>query len=93
MPGFDPEATAPVRRPAASSRPAGPTQADAARPVPNEQARPAAGTPPEEGRPARDDRPVLPDITTDERDVGWGDLPEPGDDDRYLREIPPHHGG
>jgi hypothetical protein len=35
---------------------------------------------------------VLPDVTTDERDLGWGELPEPGDDDRYLREVPPHHG-
>ena len=91
MPGFDPEATAPVRRPAAGPCPAGPTQAGAARPAP-EEARPAdPATPPEEAR--RPDRPVLPDITTDERDVGWGDLPEPGDDDRYLREVPPHHGG
>jgi hypothetical protein len=36
---------------------------------------------------------VLPDITTDERDLGWGELPESSDDDRYLREVPPHHGG
>jgi hypothetical protein len=35
---------------------------------------------------------VLPDVTTDERDLGWGELPEPSDDDRYLREVPPHHG-
>ena len=34
---------------------------------------------------------VLPDITTDERDIGWGDLPEPSDDDRYLRDVPPPH--
>ena len=36
--------------------------------------------------------PVLPDTTRDERDVGWGDAPEPDDDDRLLREVPPHHG-
>jgi len=36
---------------------------------------------------------VLPDTTSDERDVGWGDLPEPDDDERLLREVPPHHGG
>jgi hypothetical protein len=38
-----------------------------------------------------DDR-LLPDITTDERDIGWGDMPDL-DDDHYLREVPPHHGG
>jgi len=37
--------------------------------------------------------PVLPDTTSDERDLGWGDLPEPDDDERLLREVPPHHGG
>ncbi len=41
-------------------------------------------------RPSTD--PVLPDITRDEQDVGWGDRPEPDDDERLLRELPPHHG-
>jgi hypothetical protein len=41
-------------------------------------------------RPSTDS--VLPDITSDEQDVGWGDLPEPDDDERLLREVPPHHG-
>lgn len=38
---------------------------------------------------------VLPDVSTDETDIGWGDLPdEPGgDDERILREVPPHHVG
>jgi hypothetical protein len=35
---------------------------------------------------------VLPDVTEDERDLGWGDATDPDDDDRYLREVPPHHG-
>jgi hypothetical protein len=35
---------------------------------------------------------VLPDVTDDERDVGWGDVPEPDGDERLLREVPPHHG-
>ena len=26
----------------------------------------------------------------DETDLGWGDQPEPEDDDRYLRDRPPH---
>jgi hypothetical protein len=38
------------------------------------------------------DAPLLPDVTDDERDVGWGDEPEPDDDERLLREVPPHHG-
>lgn len=36
--------------------------------------------------------PLLPDTTRDERDVGWGDAPERDDDERLLREVPPHHG-
>jgi hypothetical protein len=36
--------------------------------------------------------PVLPDVTSDEQDIGWGDRPEPDDDERLLREVPPHHG-
>lgn len=38
---------------------------------------------------------VLPNVSTDETDIGWGDLPdEPGgDDERILREVPPHHVG
>jgi hypothetical protein len=53
-------------------------------------------------RPGRrdDDRPVLPDITDDERPIGWGDeLSEDRDDadagrdeQWYRRERPPHHG-
>lgn len=35
--------------------------------------------------------PVLPDTTRDERDVGWGEVPERDDDERLLREVPPHH--
>jgi hypothetical protein len=39
------------------------------------------------------DAPVLPDITTDERSVGWGDDPEEQERDGewYRRERPPHH--
>jgi hypothetical protein len=113
MPGFDPEATAPVRRPAVHHHPDGPTHAAASsdtpaasRHAPRSAGKPAgdpadpppAGSPsPAAERPVLPDvtteRPVLPDVTTDERDIGWGELPEPGDDDRYLREVPPHHGG
>jgi hypothetical protein len=39
----------------------------------------------------RADRPVLPDVSQDELDVGWGDAPSERDDDWYRRERPPHH--
>jgi hypothetical protein len=34
---------------------------------------------------------VLPDVTTDEDDVGWGEQPAYDDDQRLLDERPPHH--
>jgi hypothetical protein len=39
------------------------------------------------------DAPVLPDITTDERSVGWGDdlAEQERDGEWYWRERPPHH--
>lgn len=48
-------------------------------------------------RPRRGDagsrRPLLPSVTSDETGVGWGDWREEQDDDeRFLREVPPHHG-
>jgi hypothetical protein len=55
---------------------------------------------PHHGRPApprpgtsrdKDDEPVLPDVSRDETDVGWGDEPGRRDDDWYRRERPPHH--
>ncbi|GAB2455208.1 hypothetical protein [Jatrophihabitans fulvus] len=48
-------------------------------------------------RDTRDDDPVLPDVTEDERDRGWGDDLHRGGDggDRdaewYRRQRPPHH--
>ena len=38
-----------------------------------------------------DDQPVLPNMTRDERDVGWGDERAERDEDWYRRERPPHH--
>lgn len=35
---------------------------------------------------------VLPATTSDEQDIGWGEIPELDDDDRLRREVPPHHG-
>jgi hypothetical protein len=34
---------------------------------------------------------VLPNTTTDEGDIGWGDAPPEYSDDWYLTERPPHH--
>lgn len=64
-------------------------QGSTSAPAPPPDGPPASGS---DDRPATDDRPVLPDVTADERDLGWGESPEPDDDDRYLREVPPHHG-
>jgi hypothetical protein len=48
------------------------------------------------------EEPVLPDTTSDESDLGWGDDPggtssgsgqgDPDDLERFLRDVPPHHG-
>ncbi len=41
-----------------------------------------------------DDRPVLPDQTDDDTDIGWGEHPNDTDGDdtqRLLDEKPPHH--
>ncbi len=49
---------------------------------------------PERQRPEPEaDDPVLPDRTTDETDVGWGDEQPFADDDvrRLLDDVPPHH--
>jgi hypothetical protein len=42
----------------------------------------------------RDERPVLPETTDDESDVGWGERPDDDDADdvkRFIDEKPPHH--
>jgi len=54
------------------------------------------GPPARPARPGRrdveKDQPVLPDVSRDETDVGWGDDPRERDADWYRRERPPHHG-
>lgn len=42
---------------------------------------------------AENDGPVLPDVTTDESGHGWGERLDDDDDERFLRELPPHHLG
>jgi len=41
-------------------------------------------------RDALDSRPLLPDRSVDETDVGWGERPQDNDRDRLLRDRPPH---
>jgi hypothetical protein len=38
-----------------------------------------------------DEGPVLPTVSRDEQDVGWGDEPRERDAEWYERERPPHH--
>ena len=62
---------------------------------------PPGEQPPATRRPAQrgpEDEPVLPRRGHDESGPGWGDRPEDAhddanDDERYLRERPPHHEG
>ncbi len=42
------------------------------------------------GRPDPDDGPVLPDQSREDTDAGWGEHPEPDDDERLRRDRPPH---
>ncbi|TCM47633.1 hypothetical protein EV644_11632 [Kribbella orskensis] len=42
--------------------------------------------------PYEDDEPLLPDQTSDDDPRGWGERGSDNDDDeRILREVPPHH--
>jgi hypothetical protein len=47
--------------------------------------------PSEPAKPVGRDEPVLPEVSRDELDVGWGDEPSERGDDWYRRERPPHH--
>jgi hypothetical protein len=85
VPGPDPDA---VSHPA-SDPPPPPAPHPASDPPPPPAPHPVR---PRIARRPPSDRPLLPDITDDERDVGWGDAPAPDEDERLLREVPPHHG-
>jgi hypothetical protein len=39
-----------------------------------------------------DDKPVLPVKGQEDTDTGWGEQPEPDDEDRLQRDRPPHWG-
>jgi hypothetical protein len=52
---------------------------------------PPKQTPPADPPPDPDRRPVLPQRGGDEADTGWGERPEPDDDERLRQERPPHY--
>lgn len=63
--------------------------ADGGETLPTDESQAAPGTP----RPLRaDDSHVLPSRSSDDLDVGWGDRPGGDDDERFLRDVPPHWG-
>jgi hypothetical protein len=41
-------------------------------------------------RDGKDDKPVLPGQSVDETSVGWGEAPEPDDEERLRQDRPPH---
>lgn len=57
--------------------------------VPEERKQPTGSGQPKQRAP--DSRPVLPERSTDETDAGWGERPEPDDDERLRQERPPHY--
>jgi hypothetical protein len=54
-------------------------------PTNSEPLPPAGRRPPEP-----DDEPVLPAQSREDTDAGWGEQPEPDDEDRLRRDRPPH---
>jgi hypothetical protein len=42
------------------------------------------------GNAGKDDKPLLPEQSKDETGIGWGEAPEPDDDERLRQERPPH---
>ncbi len=50
----------------------------------------APDLPAQAGPSDQDGQPVLPVRSLDDTDIGWGEQPEPDDDERLYRERPPH---
>jgi hypothetical protein len=42
------------------------------------------------GKNDQDDKPLLPEQSRDESGIGWGEAPEPDDEERLRQERPPH---
>lgn len=58
-------------------------------PSPAPQPRDAAPAPAPAARPV-DDTPLIPGRSADDSDAGWGDDRSDSNDDRLLRDVPPH---
>jgi hypothetical protein len=58
---------------------------------PEQEERTPPADPADAARPAPDPRPVLPQRGSDETDAGWGERPEPDDDERLRQDRPPHY--
>jgi len=52
--------------------------------------RPRDADPETPQQPATDDSPVIPERSRDDSDEGWGGGRDAEDDERFLRERPPH---
>lgn len=66
-------------------------------PAPTEQAVPARrprarrrATAPQTGAGRDGTVPVLPGRSVDDTDAGWGERPADDEDERFLRDVPPH---
>ena len=42
------------------------------------------------GKNDHDDKPLLPEQSQDESGIGWGEAPEPDDEERLRQDRPPH---
>jgi hypothetical protein len=50
---------------------------------------PSDGVPRRPHHPAPD-APLIPTRSSDDSDTGWGERPDDANDDRLLRDVPPH---
>ncbi|GEA89746.1 hypothetical protein CCE01nite_36950 [Cellulomonas cellasea] len=57
--------------------------------APPSPARPVGDAPRAPVRPVRD-APLIPTRSADDSDAGWGERADDGNDDRLLRDVPPH---
>lgn len=55
--------------------------------TPSEPKRPRRAVRPQA---ARDDAPLIPDRSAEDTDAAWGDERTDSNDDRLLRDVPPH---
>ena len=58
--------------------------------MPEPDADPEPGTAPKPPATTSGGQPLLPSRSSDETDVGWGERPEPDDEDRLRQDRPPH---